>query len=137
MGKADWVWMPHPGHFICGHYCRFVLNTFVNGHIISTVGEYWPPETSRESWAEIKGITLKGIGDARDADYLKKLGYMDIGADRKYETMVFEAQKENEKTCCPFRIKNSSSIDFNGYNTSEDAYKGHLEMCEKYDIKGD
>ena len=40
MSADKWIWMGHAGHFILGHKCRFHLSTYVNGYIVSTVGEY-------------------------------------------------------------------------------------------------
>lgn len=100
--QDKWVWMPHAGHFISGYRCCFKLNTKVGKYIISTVGEL------------------------PDGD-----GFMDIGADRKYETMVFPAKKSKTK-CCPWEARSWGGIDFKGYNEAEDAYKGHLAMCRKY-----
>lgn len=37
MKEENWVWMPHGGHFILGHMCRFRLNTYVGKYIVSTV----------------------------------------------------------------------------------------------------
>lgn len=36
----DWIWMPHPGHFIAADACMFRLCTYVGGFIVSTVGDY-------------------------------------------------------------------------------------------------
>ena len=53
MAKEDWIWMPHPGHFIGASNCKFIMNTYVNGYIVSTVGEYFPD-------AEVRRIHLQG-----------------------------------------------------------------------------
>lgn len=134
MDKSRWVWMPHAGHFICSRDCRFILNTYVGKYIVSTVGEYLPDYPVREILAESRGITLVGKGDARLADYMKKIGYETVGIDRKYETMVFPAKKSDDK-CCPFRMKDSVNIDFAAYNEPEEAYKGHYKMCLKWSRK--
>ena len=127
----DWAWMPHPGHFICSRDCKFFMNTYVNGYIVSTIGEYLPDSEVREIFANSRGIELKGRGDERLADYMKKIGYEEIGYKRKYETMVFKAKKSEHK-CCPYVSSNWGEIDFMGYNTPEDAFKGHYKMCWKY-----
>lgn len=134
MDKSRWVWMPHPGHFICSQNCKFILNTYVGKYIVSTVGEYVPDSSVREILAESREITLVGKGDARLADYMEKVGYETVGLDRKYETMVFHA-KESDDKCCPFRMKSSGDIDFAGYNESEEAFKGHYKMCLKWSKK--
>ena len=109
MNKDKWIWMPHAGHFICGHRCQFRLNTYVNGYVISTVGEL--------------------------PDMLEKDGrFSEIGRNRLYETMVFRAA-ESGYACCPYDAIISEEKDFKGYMTADDAYKGHLELCEKYDKK--
>lgn len=126
--------MPHPAHFICSNYCRFKLATYVGKYIVSTVGEYVPDETAREIIAESRKIKLEGKGDYRLADYMKKIGYEDIGCDRKYETIVFKARKSKNK-CCPWEIVVEEDMDFDGYNTPEDAYKGHLKLCKKWSSK--
>ncbi len=134
MSKQDWVWMPHAGHFICGDKCRFHLNTRVGEFIVSTVGEYWPDAPTREILADSRRIRLEGRGDAREADYMRKIGYEDLGLGRKYETMVFKA-KESSHKCCPFTMDTPTDLDMAGYNDPGEAYAGHLEMCEKWDNK--
>lgn len=134
MKKADWIWMPHPGHFICARDCRFFLNTLVGNFIVSTVGEYLPDAPIREILASSRKIKLEGMGDRRRADYMEKIGYEEIGLDRKYETMVFLAEK-TEHECCPYRAASGHDLDFAGYNDPGEAYKGHLELCEKWSRK--
>jgi hypothetical protein len=136
MNKAEWVWMPHAGHFILGDRCKFKLNTYVGGYIISTVGELWNDRKTREVHAEVydskwlsENMLLKG--DYFDSAYMKRFGFEDIGCDRKYETMVFKARKSDNK-CCPYEIIVSEEVDFAGYNKPEDAHKGHLELCLKW-----
>ena len=130
--KDQWVWMPHPAHFICGHRCRFHLATRIGQVIVSTVGEYWPENEVREIIAETKGVVINGRGDAREADYMKKIGFEEIGHNRKYETMVFRAAPRDHPTCCRFQLSSGHEIDFRGYNKPEDAYAGHLELCDKW-----
>lgn len=131
MAKNDWLCMPHAGHLIVGNMCRFHLNMLVNGYIVSTVGEYLPSEGSREIHAKVRGIKLEGIGDARERDFLKKCGYVEIGCDRKYETMVFKAKKSTAD-CCAWEQVGGSELDFDGYNDAGQAARGHLAMCEKW-----
>lgn len=139
MAKENWIWMPHPGHFICASECKFFLTTYVNGYIVSTVGEYFPDAPVREIIAECRGVNLVGQGDARRRDYFKKIGFEPIGSERLYETMVFKAERAQEtETCCPYRAihDEESNLDFDSYNKPEDAFKGHMEMCEKWDRAG-
>ena len=113
MKKENWIWMPHAGHFICGHRCQFKLNTYVGKYIVSTVGEL--PEILKEY--------------IKDGDYMSQ--FQTIGCDRYYETMVFKAVKSKFK-CCPYEQNSGEYVDFEGYNTAEEAYKGHLKMCNKW-----
>lgn len=136
--RDKWIWMPHPAHFICSHDCKFVMATKVGKYIVSTVGEYFPDAPIREINVECRGIKLEGKGDARRANYMQKLGFEDIGYNRKYETMVFKAQSFKKKypketeICCPFAIIVSKNTDSNGYNKASDAFKGHYKMCDKW-----
>lgn len=136
MDKQDWIWMPHSAHLIVSNYCRFVLATYVGKYIVSTVGEYYPDRVVREIHAEIfdpkwliKNKHLKG--DYFDTAYFKNFGYTEIGACRKYETMVFKAKKSKLK-CCPYRIISREDKDFEGYNEPEKATEGHFKLCKKW-----
>jgi hypothetical protein len=132
MNKADWIWMPHPAHFIGGRDCQFHLSTLVGDYIVSTVGEYHPDKEVRAIHAKVSGVVIEGRGDEWDYNFFKRFGYMDIGRDRKYETMVFRA-KPSEERCCPFAIDlDGGETDFAGYNSAEDATKGHNELCVKW-----
>ena len=135
MNQADWIWMPHPGHLIVASDCRFHLCTCVGDFLVSTVGEWLPSEGAREILARSRGIVLEGKGDAREADYLQKLGFEQIGAGRKYETMVFKARRggqEGDCPCCPWLMADASELDARGYNDPEEARLGHLALCAKW-----
>lgn len=134
MKKENWVWMPHPGHFICGNDCRFRLNTYVGGYLVSTVGELWSDSKVREIHARSKGIEIVGRGDEWDADYMRKIGFDTIGCERKYETMVFRARRSKENKCCPWEMS-GSELDFLPYNEPEDALAGHIKLCLKWSKK--
>lgn len=134
--KSKWIWMPHAGHCIIGHMCRFHLTTKVGKYIISTIGEWWPERSSREITASIKDKKWHEknkhlFGDEYDFAYFKKFGYSEIGCDRIYETMVFKAKK-NKEDCCPYIIANGFDLDFKGYNDAKSAFKGHMRMCNKW-----
>lgn len=134
--KDKWIWMPHPAHFICSQDCHFHMATKVGKWIISTIGELLFDMQVNEILAKHRNIQLEGMGDFRRADWMRKNGWEEIGMGRTYETMVFKAEKSNEKnSCCPYRIASGSYVDFRGYKTSEDAYQGHLELCEEYSKK--
>lgn len=133
MTKDKWVWMPHPGHFIGGHDCRFHLCTWVGEWIVSTVGEYLPDSNVRETMARSRGIILEGRGDARLMSWMNKVGYEEIGFGRKFETMVFPAEPDRYgSTCCPYRASEFSEQDVAGYNDAGAAFAGHNAMCEKW-----
>ncbi len=133
--KDKWVWMPHPAHFICARDCKFHLATVVGDYIVSTVGEMVPDAPIREIFAETRGKSLVGRGDARLADYMEKIGYEDIGYQRKYETMVFKASAREpnpETDCCPYVIDASEELAMRGYNDAASAYRGHLALCDEW-----
>jgi hypothetical protein len=100
-----------PAHFIGSADCRFGLADVVNGHIVSTVGDYHP-----------------AYGDGRRRE---------IGYDRFYETMV---AKDSGKRCeiadCPCggipEPVGSWELDFDGYQTEREARLGHAAMVAKY-----
>ena len=128
MTKDKWIWMGHAGHFILGHKCRFHLNTYVGNYIVSTVGEY----ILDNQLIDILKPEFKDLkGDEKEYAYINKYKSEDIGYNRKYETMVFKAKK-SKHPCCPYEIIVSDETDSNGYNTAEDAFKGHLELCDKW-----
>ncbi len=134
MKQSDWVWFGGPGHFICSFDCRFHLCTKVGDYLVSTVGEYFPDSPVREIYATSRKITLEGKGDARKADYMKRVGYEEIGCGRKYETMVFLAGKPcASKECgCGLPAISGSELDFEGYNDARAANAGHLDLCKKW-----
>lgn len=128
--------MPHAGHFILGDLCRFRLNTYVGKYLVSTVGELWNERVVREIHAKVTdpawwGRNVHMKGDAFDGAYMKRFGFEEIGYGRKYETLVFKAGRSNHK-CCPYAPKDYDEIDARGYNSPEDAYRGHLGLCEKW-----
>lgn len=134
MKKDKWIWMPHPGHFICARDCRFHLNTYVGKYIVSTVGEYLPDSLVRDILAESRGVVLEGMGDNRLADYMKKLGFEELGYGRKYETMVFPAEKR-DSICCPYTASDWSGLEMDGYNSPDEATEGHMKFCLKWSKK--
>jgi hypothetical protein len=98
----EWIWMPHPAHFIGAYKCSFRLATCVGDWIVSTVGEYKPQNE------------------------IVELGYL-----RKYETMVFLGMPRN-CIYCPLQIDVEENMDFAAYNNPVDAYRGHIAMCKKW-----
>jgi hypothetical protein len=133
--RSEWVWMPHPAHLIVGRDCRFHLATYVGGFIVSTVGEYEPEAGVREIYAQSRGITLVGKGYERRADFAEKVGWVEIGHGRTYETMVFRAEPrpaDEGGDCCPWQISTGNELEMAGSTDAGAAYRGHLAMCEKY-----
>lgn len=112
------IWMPHPGHLCVASSCKFVMNTYVNGYIVSTVGE-WVPYDRQKNFPQFYG-----------ANWMKN--FEEIGLDRFYETMVFKAKRNPDNGCCPYRAVSGENIDQDGYNSADDARKGHMKMLNKY-----
>jgi len=140
MKRNKWIWMGHAGHFILANHCRFHLNTYVNGHIVSTIGELWNERRVREIHAEVYNPEWSANnkhlpGDEFDNAYMEKFGFEEIGSNRKYETMVFKAKKSKNK-CCPYCIIVNKQVDGNSYKTADDAQEGHLILCKKWDGEG-
>ncbi len=129
--KDAWDWFGSPAHFIGSRDCRFHLATRVGCVIVSTVGEYLPDSRVREVIAKVKSVKLEGMGDARDADFLKKIGFEKIGCDRLFETMVFRLSSGElcECGCGMPVIASHTELDARGYNTRLDATVGHRELC--------
>ena len=137
--QENWKWFGHAGHFICAQWCRFHMCTKVGKYLVSTVGEYWPERRSREIHAEVhdaewlaKNVHLKG--DYFDAAYMKRFGFEQIGCDRKYETMVFQAGKScAAKGCsCGLPEINGSELDFAAANDAGTAANNHMTLCRKW-----
>jgi hypothetical protein len=127
--QEDWKWFGNAGHFICGMDCRFHLCTLIGDILVSTVGEYLPDSGSWDIYAEQKGVTLKGRGDARRADFLNRVGYVTIGLERLYETMAFRVSGGTCECGCGLPNITGSEIAFDGYNDAGAATKGHHAIC--------
>lgn len=133
--ESEWVWMPHPAHFICARDCQFFLATKVGDHIVSTVGEYFPDSRVRKIFAESRGIEINGMGDEYDYDYMEKIGFEELHyGGYFYETMVFEAERMPKDGCkvCPYKIIVSKSVDEISYKTPKEAFEGHYKLCRKW-----
>ena len=123
--------MPHPGHFIGSRDCGFFLNTFVGRHIVSTVGEY-----RTRSTVKLVGETELKEVPPKYKEWFKRMGFDLLGFTRFYETMVFKAKIDSENSCCPYAaVISGGELDFEGYCNPDEAYKGHLKMCEKWSDK--
>jgi hypothetical protein len=115
MAKVKWKWFGHAAHLCVGPWCRFHLATQVGKYIVSTVGDYYPDESTR-----------KVLGNPP----------IEIGYQRKYETMVFRAgPKCSEPDCkCGMPIPSDwSELEMAPYNTAGEATQGHYKMCEKWE----
>ena len=140
MNRENWTWLPHAAHFIASDKCQFHLATELgNGFIVSTIGEYWPERIAREIHASIYDPEWHELnnhlkGDTYDHAYKKRFGFEEIGYERKYETMVFKSRPARKRDCdaCPYIIKSGENVDFDGYQDGESAYRGHMELCEKW-----
>lgn len=125
--------MPHPAHFICGRDCKFFLVTKIGKYIVSTIGEYFPDSRVRQIFADSRGKKIEGMGDAWDADYMKKIGYEELHMGGwLYETMVFKAEKSKKCPVCPYTIIVSEDLEEEVYKKPEEAFKGHYKLCEKW-----
>ena len=133
--RKNWEWFGVPGHLIVSQDCRFHLCTLVGPWLVSTVGEWLPDSTSWHIYSDSRGVTIEGLGDARRADFLNKVGFIEIGAGRKYETMVFATTGERctapDCNCGLPVVADWSELDTDGYNERGDAHRGHYAMCEK------
>ena len=142
MSQDKWKWFGNAGHFICGQWCRFHLTTQVGKYLVSTVGELWLERGSRESHAKVydpKWFTENSyrMGDDFDYAYMKHFGYEEVGAGRKFETMVFKIDKFcNAKGCnCGMPIIVPSELDAVPANTAKEATKAHYKLCKKWSKK--
>jgi hypothetical protein len=121
--QKDWKWFGFSGHFICGRWCRFHMCTQVGEYLVSTVGAYVHPSKS-------------GGSERIEAEWLKdNWPGEEVGAGRKYETMVFAAGSpctEPDCNCGQPRLKDPSELDFAGCNTAREATENHMRMCTKY-----
>jgi hypothetical protein len=136
----EWKWFGNVGHFICGHMCRFHLCTLVGEYLVSTVGEFWPERNVREIHAKINDIAWLSThrdlrGDAFDHAYMRRFGYEEVGYQRKYETMVFNAGEPCSAEGCGCglpALKDGMELDFLPANDAKTATENHMQLCKKY-----
>lgn len=120
--ETEWEWFGDAGHFVCSQWCRFHLCTKVGEWLVSTVGAYVHPRHGRGS-------------EQQEAAWLKtNWPGEDIGAGRKFETMVFRAGERcaGEECNCGMPEIDGGDVDFRGYNTTHEAAVGHLALCRQY-----
>jgi hypothetical protein len=132
--QSDWKWFGHAGHLCVGPWCRFHLCTEIGPYVVSTVGEYLPMESVREFYAQSRGVILTKRGEMGEIEYIQKVGFEDIGFNRKYETMIFRVTGHcNSPECgCGLPMIDGDEQDCEGYNTAKDATEGHIRMCLKW-----
>lgn len=118
MKKRIVIEMPHAGHFIGASECEFRRNTYVNGFIVSTVGE-------------LKGRNYEKLA-GRKATHGELYRTLGIEPDSFYETMVFKAMKSGHK-CCPY-VADVSAGDEECVRYADEgaASEGHDKLVLKY-----
>lgn len=110
MARKNWEWDGYPKHLIVAESCKFRMATKVGDLVVSTVGEYYPPD---REYPEDDPET--------------------IGAERYFETFVFPA-KEAQCDCCDWAAATSAGeIKTRGYKTAQEARQGHMEVCREVD----
>lgn len=103
---AGWEWFGNAGHFCASNYCRFHLTTKIGNHLVSTIGEWYPPGTKE---------------------------MQPVGLDRFYETMVFEV--DGACSCgCGLPSHSGESIYMCGYSDAASANYGHYFTCESVSL---
>lgn len=132
--------MGHAGHLCVGDECQFHMATYVGGYVVSTVGEWWPSRASREIHAKIYDPAWftehnGKKGDAFDCEYRKRFGFMEIGCDSHYETMVFKAKRNAKDGCCPWIMLSGHDEDAQRSDSPAEAMATHMMMCAKWSKK--
>ena len=135
--KKNWKWFGRAGHCLIGRYCRFHLCTQVGDFLVSTIGEYMPPDGMIEVINTVEKLNLQGKGDERERDFLTKHGYEDLSPGKKFETMVFLAGEICKEEDCgmPHVVSGVPCLESRRYNTAKEASAGHLEICETWDTR--
>lgn len=124
--------MPHGGHFCLANRCCFRMNTFVNGYIVSTVGELQLDSRIQTPFQE---INLKKYVEEKYQSFLSR--FDTVGCERFYETMVFKAisHEDLDFICCPWEANIEEEMASEGYNDPVSANNGHLKWCNECDKK--
>jgi hypothetical protein len=105
---SKWEWYGEPAHLCVSNDCHYHLVTQVGKFVISTIGDYHPQPSC--------GISK--------SEHTLECGAVEIGFDRFFETMVFLGKNG--------RVTGAGELDSCGYQTPEEAQKGHLKMCKKW-----
>lgn len=108
--KNKRIEMPHAAHFICAPECMFRRATYINGFIVSTVGEFISNHTKK----------IQPVGC-----FPKEL----------YETMVFDAESSEVCPVCPFVPCNfsmpSHHVRFETAKEANDAHEAFVKELER------
>lgn len=113
-----------PGHFIGSRDCKWIKTTDVIVDVrrnigavrvrISTVGEYFP-----------EGALFDNLRSAS--------GWIEVGYNRLYETMVFKLSTTLCSCGCGApEVEDWGELDMEGYNTRAAAEAGHEALVTKY-----
>lgn len=137
VARDEWEWFGSPAHLIVGRDCRFHMATRVGAWLVSTVGEWLPDSASWDIYAgRVGGIPAGLRGDERRDWFLENVGFIEIGAGRKFETMVFRAGERCAIPECGCgglpAAADWSELDSDGYNDAASASRGHYALCEKW-----
>lgn len=108
MNQNNWKWFGFPGHFCLRDECRFHLTTLVGPYLVSTLGAM----IKRENPTEMVALASS--------------------PDCFFETIVFFAREEQCECGCGLPDI-GNEIDSERYKTAENATKGHMKLCTKYD----
>ena len=104
-----------PGHFCCGHRCVFHLNTLIEYGtkkiVVSTVGLMLDPMNKDEN----------------------KIKYGEIGINRYFETMAFEAEKRGEfwDANVQKKINFDSPCNYKKVKDEIKANNGHIKIVKE------
>lgn len=104
--QDKWKWFGFAAHYILGSECKFHLATQVGEYLVSTVG----------------ALVIK------DGN-----GWQEIGLDRKFETMVFNAGKPCDSMICGCGVPDidGHELDFMPAKDPGEATESHMKMCKK------
>lgn len=107
--------MGHAAHFILGNFCQFRRATYINGYIVSTVGELRSP------------FNIRQHGESGPYEPIGHAGEL-------YETMVFHARKVDalDPCGCPYVQRSGSNIFGERWKTSKEAQEQHERIVRLY-----
>jgi hypothetical protein len=115
--KEQWKQFDRASHFIYAERCRFTRSTVIGDVVISTVGDMRLDDLPAK-------FKRPNIEEAEE-----------IGYRRFYETMVFSFNGYCDIEKCPcggIPNINPRELDFEGYQTRDEASRGHEAMCDRW-----